>query len=81
MPDLATITEEHSNRGQNDARPVAMVTNVAKAAANAVTNKLDPLVEIYAQMFANGVRTPVLRRRSTAPARWVPTGSRWARSV
>lgn len=39
-----------------------MATNAAKTVKEAVTNKLDPLVEIYAQMFAHGVRTPVLRR-------------------
>lgn len=45
-----------------DAKPTAMVNSVAKTVKNAVTNKLDPLVEIYAQMFAHGVRAPVLRR-------------------
>ncbi|KMK72690.1 hypothetical protein ACJ65_10445 [Kocuria rhizophila] len=39
-----------------------MATNAARTVKEAVTNKLDPLVEIYAQMFAHGVRTPVLRR-------------------
>lgn len=62
MSKLEQITQEHADRGQNDARPTAMVANVAKTVKEGVGNKLDPLVEIYAQMFAHGVRTPVLRR-------------------
>lgn len=62
MSEVQRITPDQSDRGQNDAKPTALVTNVAKTVARAVSNKLDPLVEIYAQMFAHGVRTPVLRR-------------------
>lgn len=62
MTDLNQITETSTDRGQNDAKPTAMATNAAKTVKEALTNKLDPLVEIYAQMFAHGVRTPVLRR-------------------
>ena len=62
MTDLQQITETSTDRGQNDAKPTAMATNAARTVKEAVTNKLDPLVEIYAQMFAHGVRTPVLRR-------------------
>ena len=62
MTDLKKITEASTDRGQNDAKPAAMAANVANTVKVAVTNKLDPLVEIYAQMFAHGVRTPVLRR-------------------
>ena len=62
MTDLQQITGTSTDRGQNDAKPTAMATNAARTVKEAVTNKLDPLVEIYAQMFAHGVRTPVLRR-------------------
>lgn len=62
MTDLKQITETSTDRGQNDAKPTGMAASVARAVKETVTNKLDPLVEIYAQMFAHGVRTPVLRR-------------------
>ena len=62
MTDLKQITETSTDRGQNDVKPTGMAVNAAKTVKETVTNKLDPLVEIYAQMFAHGVRTPVLRR-------------------
>lgn len=62
MTSLSDITDEHADRGQNDAKPTAMAANVAKTVKDTLGNKLDPLVEIYAQMFAHGVRTPILRR-------------------
>ena len=64
MTDLTQLTQAQSNRGQDDAKPAAMAGNVARTVKEAVTNRLDPLVEIYAQLFAHGVRTPVLRRPS-----------------
>lgn len=62
MTDLKQITETSTDRGQNDVKPTGMAVNAARTVKETVTNKLDPLVEIYAQMFAHGVRTPVLRR-------------------
>lgn len=50
------------NIGQDDASPLKMAGNVAESVISSVTNKLHPLIEYYAQLFAHGGRTPVLRR-------------------
>ena len=50
--------------GQNDASFRDMLGNVAEHAAGSISHKLHPLIERYAQMFAHGTRTPVLRRPS-----------------
>lgn len=62
MSNLKKITETSTNRGQNDAKPTSYAGNVFNTVKETVTNKLDPLVESYAQLFAHGLRTPVLRR-------------------
>lgn len=50
------------NIGQNDASITEIAGNVAETVISAVTNKLHPAIEIYAQLFKTGVRTPILRR-------------------
>lgn len=62
MTKLHDLTGAQSDRGNTDAQPTAIAANIAKTVSNSVTNKLDPLVEAYAQLFAHGARTPVLRR-------------------
>ncbi|WP_155807346.1 hypothetical protein [Brevibacterium sp. VCM10] len=62
MTELDTIIHESADRGQNDAVPTAMGAAVAKAAKSKISTKLDVIVETYAQMFAHGQRTPILRR-------------------
>lgn len=62
MSNLKQITETSTNRGQNDAKPTSYAGNLFNTVKETVTNTLDPLVESYAQLFAHGLRTPVLRR-------------------
>jgi pimeloyl-ACP methyl ester carboxylesterase len=50
--------------GQNDARVSDYVANIGKNIADKVSHAFHPLIEQYAQLFAHGDRTPVLRRPS-----------------
>jgi uncharacterized protein len=50
--------------GQNDARFVDTLSNVAEKVADSVSHKLHPMIEQYAQLFKTGIRTPVLKRPS-----------------
>ncbi|WP_216611790.1 alpha/beta hydrolase family protein [Myxococcus xanthus] len=58
------MSESKRDLGENDASFIDMVGNVAEKAADSLAHKLHPLVERYAQMFAHGARTPVLKRPS-----------------
>lgn len=55
---------ESADLGQHDAKASDVAANFAHKVAGSVSHKLDPLVDRYAQMFAYGARTPVLRRPS-----------------
>lgn len=56
------MAEDEKNIGANDASFVDTVTNTVEAVVDAISHKLHPLVEQYAQLFKTGARTPVLRR-------------------
>lgn len=50
--------------GQNDASVLDYMGNIAKSIGSSISHKIHPMIEQYAQLFAYGVRTPVLRRPS-----------------
>lgn len=56
--------EPAKDLGQNDARFWDVFSNVADQAAAAISHKMDPVIEQFAQLFKTGVRTPILRRPS-----------------
>lgn len=61
MPENASPEQ---NLGQNDATFSDTVSNTAEKIADAISHKLHPMIEQYANLFKNGARTPVLRRPS-----------------
>lgn len=56
------MSEETKNIGQNDASVTGYLGNIVENIADKISNKLHPMIEQYAQLFAFGDRTPVLRR-------------------
>ena len=60
----AEVTESDKDLGQNDAKAFDTVSNFFQKVTGSISHKIDPLVEQYAQMFAYGARTPVLKRPS-----------------
>jgi hypothetical protein len=58
------MAEPRKDWGENDVSLTDVVSNVAEKVADSMSDALHPLVERYAQMFAQGARTPVLRRPS-----------------
>jgi uncharacterized protein len=58
------MTEPRRDLGENDVRFTDLIGNIGEKVADSVSHTLHPLVEQYAQMFAHGARTPVLRRPS-----------------
>ncbi|ODS87577.1 MAG: hypothetical protein ABS46_00175 [Cytophagaceae bacterium SCN 52-12] len=54
--------ETKENIGQNDAAVISYIKNTFEAVADSISHKLHPMIEQYAQLFAFGDRTPVLRR-------------------
>jgi pimeloyl-ACP methyl ester carboxylesterase len=64
-PSLATVVSDSEHDvGQHDGRLIDVVTKLAERVGASISRRLHPLVERYAQMFAHGARTPVLRRPS-----------------
>jgi hypothetical protein len=63
---VKAMVDSTKDLGQNDARVTDLLSNVvAERVADSVSHKLHPLIEQqHAQLFKNGVRTPVLRRPS-----------------
>jgi pimeloyl-ACP methyl ester carboxylesterase len=60
---MADATVDTEDLGQHDARVTDYLKNIGERVADAVSNKLlHPMIEQYAQLFAHGARTPVLRR-------------------
>jgi hypothetical protein len=59
-----SMTDPKNDLGQNDARFVDTVSNVAEKVTDSISHKLHPKIEQYAQLFKTGARTPVLRRPS-----------------
>jgi uncharacterized protein len=57
-------SSERKDLGENDAKFIDIFSNVADAAAAKVAHTFHPMIEAYAQLFAHGARTPVLRRPS-----------------
>ncbi|HVV90008.1 MAG TPA: alpha/beta hydrolase [Solirubrobacterales bacterium] len=57
----ATTTAPDKDLGQDDARIADALGGFVQKATETVSHKLDPVVERYAQMFAHGARTPVLK--------------------
>jgi hypothetical protein len=55
------MTEPRRDLGENDVRLTGVIGDIGEKVANSVSHTLHPLVERYAQMFAHGARTPVLR--------------------
>jgi hypothetical protein len=53
---------EHKDLGEHDVRFTDVVGDFVENVADSISHKLHPMVEQYAQMFAHGIRTPVLRR-------------------
>ena len=58
------MSDDQPDIGQNDAKVSDYVANIGKNIADKVSHAFHPLVEQYAQLFAHGDRTPVLRRPS-----------------
>lgn len=58
------MSDNEKNLGQNDAKVTDYLANMAENVAAKVSHAIHPLVEQYAQMFAYGLRTPVLERPS-----------------
>lgn len=58
------MSEPRKDLGENDINFSDVIGDVAENIADSVSHALHPLVERYAQMFAHGARTPVLRRPS-----------------
>lgn len=58
------MDNSEKNFGQHDAKFVDTVSNMVEKAADAISHTFHPMVEQYAQLFAHGARTPVLRRPS-----------------
>lgn len=58
------MNEPRKDLGENDVQFTDVIGDVVEKAADSVSHALHPLVERYAQMFAHGARTPVLRRPS-----------------
>lgn len=56
------MNDSEQNLGQHDARVGDYAGNIAERMTAAVSTKLHPLIEQYAQLFKTGARTPVLRR-------------------
>lgn len=52
---------EKEKAGEKDASVSSIVGNAADALGAAVSRKIHPLVEQYAQLFTHGARTPILR--------------------
>jgi hypothetical protein len=59
MPDA-----EQKNLGQNDVSSVDTASNAVEDVAAAISHKLHPMIEQYANLFKTGARTPALRRPS-----------------
>jgi uncharacterized protein len=53
---------ETKDIGQNDAKISSYLGNTLESVGNAISHKLHPVIEQYADLFAHSVRTPVLRR-------------------
>jgi hypothetical protein len=58
------MPEPRKDLGENDVKFTDVIADVLEKTADSVSHALHPLVERYAQMFAHGARTPVLRRPS-----------------
>jgi hypothetical protein len=58
------MSEPRKDLGENDINFPDVVSDLAEKVADSVSHALHPLVERYAQMFAHGARTPVLKRPS-----------------
>jgi hypothetical protein len=58
------MSEPTKDLGENDATVSAYLGNIAESVADKVSHALHPMIEQYAQLFAHGARTPVLRRPS-----------------
>lgn len=58
------MSDDKPNFGENDASVTDFLSNLGGTVAGSIAHKLHPLIEIYAQLFKNGARTPVLRRPS-----------------
>jgi hypothetical protein len=58
------MAEPRKDLGENDIDFKDVLGDVGEKVADSISHKLHPLVERYAQMFAHGMRTPVLRRPS-----------------
>ena len=56
------MENQSKHLGQNDAKITSYLGNVASNIANAISHVLHPMIEQYAQLFAHGDRTPVLRK-------------------
>ncbi|MFS4474311.1 alpha/beta hydrolase family protein [Chryseobacterium sp. T20] len=56
------MEQKTKNIGQNDAKVTDYIGNVVENIASVISHKLHPMIEQYAQLFAHGDRTPVLRR-------------------
>ncbi len=56
------MSEENRNIGQDDHSLAKKIGNMALAAKEMLADKAHPFIEQYAQLFAHGKRTPVLRR-------------------
>ena len=59
-PPEASVNEK--DLGETDASFSAFFGNVAEAVGDSISHKLHPMIEQYAQLFAHGARTLVLRR-------------------
>ena len=72
MPTSATLEKtsekmtrspgEQKDLGEHDVRFTDVAGDFVESVAESISHKLHPMVEQYAQMFAHGIRTPVLRR-------------------
>ncbi|GMA14266.1 alpha/beta hydrolase [Deinococcus metallilatus] len=58
------MTAAKHDLGENDVLITDVLKNIGETVVDSVSHKLHPMIEAYAQMFAHGARTPVLRRPS-----------------
>ena len=56
--------EPRKDLGENDVNFADTISNVAETVADTVSHALHPMIELYAQLFKKGARTPVLKRPS-----------------
>lgn len=56
------MEEQTKNIGQNDAKMTSYIGNIFENIADSISHVLHPMIEQYAQLFAYGKRTPVLKR-------------------